>query len=234
MFDLKTYNALIKFQIHNKLPLNGTFDEKNKQKLLENFIDLTKNPTSTSFPSGYIALNDTTQCQQWEDKEWQYALRLKNKNTKKILIQLSYYKVSNIAFILYLIGFSESFILTKDKKYLNNIKENCYIFDSYNYTNYDKYLQQGDILISKDDIAIVLTDGENAKEIITTEVIAKVQKVRNPSEKKLNIRYRPSFESGVVTQLKPGATFVIVEEKNGWGKLRSGKGWVNLKFVEKL
>lgn len=202
--------------------------------MLDIFINLTKNPISTSFPSGYIALNDTTQCQQWEDKEWQYILRLKNKNINKILTQLSQYKISNIAFILYLIGLPKSFILTKDKKYLDNIKEDYYMFDNYNYTNRDKYLQQSDILISKDDIAIVLTDGEKAKEIITTEVIAKVQKVRNPSEKKLNIRYRPSFESGVVTQLNPGTTFVIVEEKNGWGKLRSGKGWVNLKFVEKL
>lgn len=202
--------------------------------MLDIFINLTKNPISTSFPSGYIALNDTTQCQQWESKEWQYILRLKNKNTNKILIQLSQYKISNIAFILYLIGLPKSFILTKNKKYLDNIKEDYYMFDNYNYTNRDKYLQQSDILISKDDIAIVLTDGEKAKEIITTEVIAKVQKVRNPSEKKLNIRYRPSFESGVVTQLNPGTTFVIVEEKNGWGKLRSGKGWVNLKFVEKL
>lgn len=202
--------------------------------MLDIFINLTKNPISTSFPSGYIALNDTTQCQQWESKEWQYILRLKNKNTNKILIQLSQYKISNIAFILYLIGLPKSFILTKNKKYLDNIKEDYYMFDNYNYTNRDKYLQQSDILISKNDIAIVLTDGEKAKEIITTEVIAKVQKVRNPSEKKLNIRYRPSFESGVVTQLNPGTTFVIVEEKNGWGKLRSGKGWVNLKFVEKL
>lgn len=202
--------------------------------MLDIFINLTKNPVSTSFPSGYIALNDTFQCQQWEDKEWQYILRLKNKNTNKILNKLIQYKISNIAFILYLIGLPKSFILTKDKKYLNNIKEDYYMFDNYNYTNRDKYLQQSDILISKDNIAIVLTDGEKAKGIITTEVIAKVQKVRNPSEKKLNIRYKPSFESGVVTQLNPGATFTIVEEKNGWGKLRSGKGWVNLKFVEKL
>lgn len=202
--------------------------------MLDIFINLTKNPASTSFPSGYIALNDTFQCQQWEDKEWQYILRLKNKNTNKILNKLIQYKISNIAFILYLIGLPKSFILTKDKKYLNNIKEDYYTFDNYNYTNRDKYLQQSDILISKDNIAIVLTDGEKAKGIITTEVIAKVQKVRNPSEKKLNIRYKPSFESGVVTQLNPGATFTIVEEKNGWGKLRSGKGWVNLKFVEKL
>ena len=202
--------------------------------MLDIFINLTKNPTSASFPSGYIALNNTTQCQQWEDKEWQYILRLKNKNINKILNKLTQYKISNIAFILYLIGLPKSFILTKDKKYLDNIKEDYYIFDNYNYTNRDKYLQQSDILISKNDIAIVLTDGEKAKGIVTTEAIAKIQKVRNPSEKKLNIRYKPSFESGVVTQLNPGATFIIVEEKNGWGKLRSGKGWVNLKFVEKL
>ena len=108
--------------------------------MLDIFINLTKNPISTSFPSGYIALNDTTQCQQWESKEWQYILRLKNKNINKILTQLSQYKISNIAFILYLIGLPKSFILTKNKKYLDNIKEDYYIFDNYNYTNRDKYL----------------------------------------------------------------------------------------------
>lgn len=80
----------------------------------------------------------------------------------------------------------------------------------------------------------MLTDGEKAKGIIATEVIAKVQKVRNPSEKKLNIRYKPSQDSAVITQINPYATFVIIEEKNGWGKLLSSDGWVNLKFVEKL
>ena len=28
--------------------------------------------------------------------------------------------------------------------------------------------------------------------------------------------------------------FTIVEEKNGWGRLKSGEGWVSLKYFDKV
>lgn len=33
---------------------------------------------------------------------------------------------------------------------------------------------------------------------------------------------------------KEGTTLTIIEEKNGWGKLKSGEGWINLRQVMKL
>lgn len=32
----------------------------------------------------------------------------------------------------------------------------------------------------------------------------------------------------------PKGTYTIVEIKNGWGKLKSGKGWINLKYTERV
>jgi N-acetylmuramoyl-L-alanine amidase CwlA len=44
----------------------------------------------------------------------------------------------------------------------------------------------------------------------------------------LNVRKGPGTSYSVVTVVKPGEVFTIVEEKNGWGKLKSGAGWISL------
>lgn len=51
---------------------------------------------------------------------------------------------------------------------------------------------------------------------------------------KLNVRTGGSVLHNIVTQVKKGEAFTIVEEKNGWGKLKSGKGWISLKYTEKV
>lgn len=43
----------------------------------------------------------------------------------------------------------------------------------------------------------------------------------------LNIRTEPSMKGKVVGQTGKG-TFTIVEVKDGWGKLKSGAGWIYL------
>ena len=50
----------------------------------------------------------------------------------------------------------------------------------------------------------------------------------------LNVRKGPSVSYGVSTAVKKGDVFTIVETKNGWGKLKSGAGWINLTYTEKL
>ena len=55
---------------------------------------------------------------------------------------------------------------------------------------------------------------------------------------KLNVRKEPVYDptdknvTYVITKSKPGP-YTIVEEKNGWGKLKSGIGWINLKYTKK-
>lgn len=52
----------------------------------------------------------------------------------------------------------------------------------------------------------------------------------------LNIRKEPDHKSEVMgcLQWNDHNLYTIVEEKNGWGKLKSGLGWVNLKYTERV
>lgn len=51
----------------------------------------------------------------------------------------------------------------------------------------------------------------------------------------LNVRKAPGTGKGceVVTTIKRGEIYTIVEEKDGWGRLKSGVGWICLKYTEK-
>ena len=50
----------------------------------------------------------------------------------------------------------------------------------------------------------------------------------------LNVRQQPDAGSKINTTVTKNNVFTIVEEKNGWGKLKSGAGWINLKYTTKL
>ena len=50
----------------------------------------------------------------------------------------------------------------------------------------------------------------------------------------LNVRQQPNASATITTSVAKGGVFTIVEEKDGWGKLKSGAGWINLSYTEKL
>lgn len=50
----------------------------------------------------------------------------------------------------------------------------------------------------------------------------------------LNVRAGAGATYKVQTTVKKGEVYTIVEEKNGWGKLKSGAGWVSLNYCKKL
>lgn len=50
----------------------------------------------------------------------------------------------------------------------------------------------------------------------------------------LNVRAGAGTSYKVNTTVKNGEVYTIVGEKNGWGKLKSGAGWVSLKYCMKL
>lgn len=49
----------------------------------------------------------------------------------------------------------------------------------------------------------------------------------------LNVRTGPGTGYVVATTVKQNEVYTIVEEKNGWGKLKSGAGWISLDYVKK-
>lgn len=49
----------------------------------------------------------------------------------------------------------------------------------------------------------------------------------------LNVRKGASTSYPIAAKLKNGEVYTIVDEKNGWGKLKSGVGWICLKYTKK-
>lgn len=58
--------------------------------------------------------------------------------------------------------------------------------------------------------------------------------VRITAKSGLNVRSGPGTNYGVVMSLAYGGGYTIVEEQNGWGKLKSGAGWICLKYTERV
>lgn len=50
----------------------------------------------------------------------------------------------------------------------------------------------------------------------------------------LNVRKGPAVSYAAVTQIKQGGVYTIVDMKNGWGKLKSGIGWINLSYTKRI
>ena len=50
----------------------------------------------------------------------------------------------------------------------------------------------------------------------------------------LRVRKGPGLNYGVVELIRRGEVYTIVETKNGWGKLKSGKGWIALEHTKKV
>lgn len=50
----------------------------------------------------------------------------------------------------------------------------------------------------------------------------------------LNVREGVGTKYKIATTVKKGQVYTIVEEKDGWGKLKSGAGWISLKYTQKL
>jgi N-acetylmuramoyl-L-alanine amidase CwlA len=65
----------------------------------------------------------------------------------------------------------------------------------------------------------------------TTTIVNYVVKINTDV---LNVRKEPNANSAITTSVRRGQAFTIIEEKNGWGKLKSGAGWINLSYTKKI
>lgn len=50
----------------------------------------------------------------------------------------------------------------------------------------------------------------------------------------LNVRKEPNDSSRIVSTILDGGVYTIVEEKDEWGKLKSGLGWIHLSYTRKM
>ncbi len=49
----------------------------------------------------------------------------------------------------------------------------------------------------------------------------------------LNVRKGAGTKYGIVTQIKKNEVYTIVQTSNGWGKLKSGAGWISLAYTKR-
>ena len=100
------------------------------------------------------------------------------------------------------------------------------------------WVKNGTYTVSKVDSSKVLL-----KEITSYVYIKDVSKVGATSSNvsyvirvivdSLNIRSGAGTNYSIVGTVKKGGVYTIVEEKNGFGRLKSGKGWISLDCTEK-
>lgn len=67
----------------------------------------------------------------------------------------------------------------------------------------------------------------------TTSVAKKEYRVKVTASV-LNIRKGPSTSYAVTGSIRDKGVYTIVDEKNGWGKLKSGAGWIYLGYTKKV
>ena len=66
----------------------------------------------------------------------------------------------------------------------------------------------------------------------TTKTTTTKGRVVKITAKALNVREKPNGSAKIVTKVKKGESYTIVKEQNGWGKLKSGAGWIFLKYTK--
>jgi hypothetical protein len=50
----------------------------------------------------------------------------------------------------------------------------------------------------------------------------------------LNVRKGPDISQKITTTVKKNGIYTIVDESDGWGKLKSGAGWINLSYTVRV
>ena len=107
------------------------------------------------------------------------------------------------------------------------------VLTSSNYTRSKDYLKRGDILLSTGHTVIVLSNGDKAGQMVVTQTVTETYKVKITASK-LNVRSSPNVNSAIVTQVKAGEVYTIIEEREGWGRLKSGAGWIALEYTKRI
>jgi uncharacterized protein YgiM (DUF1202 family) len=95
--------------------------------------------------------------------------------------------------------------------------------------------------LPKKNVTPVVKPIEKAEPVVTPEVkpVEKVEENTNFRVKvtaaALNVRKGPGVKYAISTVIRDKGVYTIVEESNEcWGKLKSGAGWINLKYTKKI
>jgi hypothetical protein len=95
-------------------------------------------------------------------------------------------------------------------------------------------LQPGDVLVSTGHhtaMVVQTNSGSVAKSDTTSSQASYLGKVTASA---LNVRKGAGTNYGVNYTIYQNEVHTIIEEQNGWGRLKSGIGWVSLKYIKKV
>lgn len=101
-------------------------------------------------------------------------------------------------------------------------------------------IYNGDILVTKTKghTAIVCTGNPRPRKEVESEIKAPESNFKPYSVEiiadMLYVRSGPATSYPVKMYVRKYDTYTIVEEINGWGKLKSGAGWISLKFAKRV
>jgi len=108
--------------------------------------------------------------------------------------------------------------------------EVCFVDD---YDDYILYQNTGYKMIAKAIAEGILNKSISTKKQIFTPNAFKNYKVKITTNV-LNIRKEANTNSKIVGTVKKNSVYTIVQEKKGWGKLKSGAGWIKLSYTKKV
>lgn len=149
-------------------------------------------------------------------------------------------------------GGTEVYIYSKSSKAKNAAEKVCNAIATLGYKNRGvktsgslyvlKHTNSPSMLIEccfvddKDDVEIYnyKTMAEAIVQGITGEKVktSKSYKVKISAET-LNVRSGPGSKYQAVGKVKKNEVYTIIDEQNNWGKLKSGAGWISLKYTKK-
>ena len=115
------------------------------------------------------------------------------------------------------------------------------VYKDATYISNDKLLLTGDVLVKPGShTAMAISDGSNAKSSVPKEEEKKPTKPKKTpfqvtiTAEALNIRKGPGIENKICGVVKGNTKHTIIEVKDNWGKLKSLKGWISLKYTKEV
>ena len=93
---------------------------------------------------------------------------------------------------------------------------------------------------------VIIDKSEDGANSINSPINASYLSLKNPKKEPfapylvkvttelLNYRSGPSTSYKVNGMIKKGEVYTIIDEKDGWGKLKSGAGWICLEYIKKI
>ena len=82
-------------------------------------------------------------------------------------------------------------------------------------------------------ILAIYKEAERYKGSSTTAAATKLPYLVKVTATALNVRKGPGTGYAIVTTIRDKGVYTIVEEQNGWGRLKSGAGWISLAYTVK-